>query len=314
MLNRRLLRIKVLQIVYAHTFSSEKPVFESEKELLFSAGKSHELYLLILELLTDIAHQAKLKAELIENREVTDRSDAIKYNRLADNTLIAAISSNREFKSKIKSSGQTWNDNLTLVKDYMNQIFESSFFNKYIENEEPTFILDKKLALYIISDIIPLNESLFNYIEDKSIYWNDDIDFILEMVYKTVKNITENDANSFEVLSPFSNDDDKEFGVTLLRKCIVDFNKYSEIIEKHLENWQLDRVAEIDLLLIKMAIIEAVEFNSIPMKVTLNEYIEIAKYYSTENSGTFINGLIDRIYKQLVTEKVIVKTGRGLID
>jgi len=314
MLNRRLLRIKVLQIVYAHTFSSEKPVFESEKELLFSAGKSHELYLLILELLTDIAHQAKLKAELIENREVTDRSDAIKYNRLADNTLIAAISSNREFKSKIKSSGQTWNDNLTLVKDYMNQIFESTFFNKYIENEEPTFILDKKLALYIISDIIPLNESLFNYIEDKSIYWNDDIDFILEMVYKTVKNINENDANSFEVLSPFSNEDDKEFGITLLRKCIVDFNKYSEIIEKHLENWQLDRVAEIDLLLIKMAIIEAVEFNSIPMKVTLNEYIEIAKYYSTENSGTFINGLIDRIYKQLITEKVIVKTGRGLID
>jgi len=314
MLNRRLLRIKVLQIVYAHTFSKEKPVFESEKELLFSVGKSHELYLLIIELLTDIAHQAKLKAELIENREVTDRSDAIKYNRIAENLLIKAISTNREFKARIKHSGQTWNDNITLVKDYLNQVFESSFFNRYIDNSEKSFAQDKKLALHIISDIIPLSESLFNYLEDKSIYWNDDVDFILEMVYKTIKNINENDAQSFEVLSPFSNDADKDFGIVLLRKCIVDYDKYSTIIEKQLDNWQLDRVADIDLLLIKMAIIEAVEFTSIPLKVTLNEYIEIAKYYSTENSGTFINGLIDRIYKQLVTDKVIIKTGRGLID
>jgi len=314
MLNRRLLRIKVLQIVYAHTFSKEKPVFESEKELLFSVGKSHELYLLILELLTDIAHQAKLKAELIENREVTDRSDAIKYNKLANNAVITLINSNREFKSKIKNSGQTWNDNLTLVKDYLAQVFESTFFSNYIESDDNSFAAEKKLVLSIISDIIPLNESLFNYIEDKSIYWNDDVDFILEMVYKTVKNIKENESNSFEVLAPFSNDADKEFGLTLLRKCIVDLDKYSPIIEKQLDNWQLDRVADLDLLLIKIAIIEAITFNSIPLKVTLNEYIEIAKYYSTENSGIFINGLIDRIYKQLVAEKVIVKAGRGLID
>ena len=313
MLNRRLLRIKVLQIVYAHTFSNEKPIFETEKEILFSVGKSHELYLLIFELLLDIAHQAKLKAELIENREVTDRSDAVKYNRLAENTLIKMIDSNREFKRKIQNSGQTWNDNIVLVKDYLSQIIESSFFAKYLEGTN-LFAEDKRLVLNIISDIIPLNESLFNYLEDKSIYWNDDVDFILEMVYKTTKNIEENKADSFDILSVFSNDSDKEFLLQLLRKCITDFNKYSEIIEKNLENWKLDRVADIDLLLIKMAIIEAVEFNSIPLKVTLNEYIEIAKFYSTENSGTFINGIIDRIYKQLVEEKVIVKTGRGLID
>ena len=313
MLNRRLLRIKVLQIVYAHTFSNEKPIFETEKEILFSVGKSHELYLLIFELLLDIAHQAKLKAELIENREVTDRSDAVKYNRLAENALIKMIDSNREFKRKIQNSGQTWNDNIVLVKDYLSQIIESSFFAKYLEGTN-SFAEDKKLVLTIISDIIPLNESLFNYLEDKSIYWNDDVDFILEMVYKTTKNIEENKADSFDILSVFSNASDKEFLLQLLRKCITDFNKYSEIIEKNLENWKLDRVADIDLLLIKMAIIEAVEFNSIPLKVTLNEYIEIAKFYSTENSGTFINGIIDRIYKQLVEEKVIVKTGRGLID
>ena len=166
MLNRRLLRIKVLQIIYAHTFSNEKPVFESEKELLFSDGKSHELYLLILELLTDIAHQAKLKAELIENREVTDRSDALKYNQLADNKLISAIASNREFKSKIKNTGQTWNDNLTLVKDFLSQTIESPFFARYIENPETSFALDKKLALNIISDILPLRYvSSFKYLK-----------------------------------------------------------------------------------------------------------------------------------------------------
>jgi len=313
MLNRRLLRIKILQIIYAHTFSNEKPIFETEKELLFSVTKSHELYLLIFELLTDIAHQAKLKAELIENREVTDRSDAVKYNRLADNKVIEIISSDKDFKRKIQSSGQTWNDNITMVKDYLNQVIESTFFNKYLETEE-SFAADKKLALAIISDILPLSESLFSYIEDKSIYWNDDVDFILEMAYKTIKNIDEKKADSFVVLSKFSNDSDKDFLLTLFRKCIADYDTYTVIIEKQLENWKLDRVADLDLLLIKMAIVEAVEFGSIPLKVTLNEYIEIAKYYSTENSGTFINGLIDRIYKQLVSEKVIVKSGRGLID
>jgi N utilization substance protein B len=313
MLNRRLLRIKVLQIVYAHTFSVEKPIFETEKELLFSVEKSHELYLLIFELLLDIAHQATLKGELIENREVTDRSDSVKYKRLAENKIIQIIDSNREFKRKMLSSGQTWNDNISLVKDYLNQIIESDFFTKYIE-EESSFASDKKLILTIVSDIIPLNESLFAYIEDKSIYWNDDIDFILEMAYKTLKNIDENNNGSFDVLETYSNDLDKQFLLTLFRKCITDFQKFTEIIEKNLENWKLDRVADIDLLLIKMAIIEAIEFNSIPLKVTLNEYIEIAKFYSTENSGTFINGLIDKIYKELVTDKVIIKTGRGLID
>ncbi len=313
MLSRRLFRIKILQIVYAHHLSTEKSLKDSEKELLFSVTKSHELYLLLLQLLVDVAHQANLKAELIENREVTDKSDAVKFHKLANNEVINALSHNRDFQKKISGTKQSWNDNIALVKDFMNQIIESDIYREYLEKES-SFKADKAMALSIISDFFPLSEWLFSHIEEKSIYWNDDVDFIMEMVYKTIKNADENDSSKIEILEPFQNDEDREFLITLFRKVITEFNTYTEVIEKSLENWKLDRVAELDLLLIKMAVIEAIECKTIPLKVTLNEYIEIAKSYSTENSGTFINGIIDKLFKQLVNDKIIVKTGRGLIE
>ena len=311
MLNRRLLRIKVLQIVYSHIFNNEKPLNESEKELLFSIEKSHELYLHFIGLLLDIAHQASLKAELIENREVTDRGEAIIYKRIAENKIITKLTADKEFARKYKKTGQSWNENLTLVKELLNITIESEFYKKYLQQQD-TFSSDKICILAIVSEIFPLSENIFDFLEDKSIYWNDDIDFILEMVYKTIKNIEE--KSTIEFFSSFSNETDKEFVINLFRKSVLNLNKYTDKIEKQLDNWKLDRVADIDLILIKLAIIEAIEFPSIPLKVTLNEYIEIAKFYSTENSGTFINGIIDKLFKQLVKEKIIIKSGRGLIE
>jgi len=299
--------------LYANHKSAYKTIQDSEKELLFSVGKSHDLYLLVLALLVDIAHQAGLKAELVENREVNDKSDAVKYAAIANNTVVKAIASNRDLQKKLTTGGLIWNDNILLVKEYMQQIVESLIFNKYLDKPK-TLTNDKKFVLDVTTDIIPLNEGLYSYLEERSIYWNDDIEFILEMVVKTIRSITQENLNSFEILPLFNSDEDKDFLLTLFRKTITQFDSFTKVIEKHLENWNLDRIAEIDLLLIKMAIVESIEFPNIPIKVTLNEYIEIAKYYSTEKSGLFINGIIDRVLKELIDNKTIQKTGRGLID
>mgnify|MGYP001806070517 CR=1 FL=1 len=313
MLNRRLLRIKTLQILYAYYKSAYKSIADAEKELFYSVEKSYELYLMVLQILPEIAHQAFLKADIIEQRIVLEKSDAIKYKRLANNHIINSIVENKELRNKLEKCSLNWNDNQKLMRDFMATVIESEIYVQYLL-EPQTFAGDKKIALYIITDVLPVSESLDFYLEDKSIYWNDDIEFILEMVVKTIKSIDEQSGIDFELHSRFNNSSDREFIEILFRKTIDDYNKYTDLIEKNLEHWKLDRVAEIDLLLIKMAIIESVQFPSIPLKVTLNEYIEIAKYYSTDKSSLFINGMIDKIVKQLVEEKVIVKVGRGLND
>jgi len=311
MLNRRLLRIKTLQVLYAYQKTAYKSIADAEKELLASVDKSYELYLLMLELFFDIAHQAGLRAELIGNRIINDRSESLKYTPLANNAVANLIGENRELQRRLTASTLSWNDNIPLVKDYMSQIIESEFYQEYITGEQ-NFANDKKLALTVVTDIFPLNESLYSYLEDKSIFWNDDIEFMLEMVVKTIRGIDEKKGAQFDILPKYNNTTDKEFLITLCRRAINERERYNGIVEKNLENWNLDRIAEIDLLLIQMAIIESVEFPSIPVKVTINEYIEIAKYYSTEKSGVFINGMVDKIVKQLVADKTINKEGRGL--
>lgn len=313
MLNRRLLRIKTLQILYAYYKSAYKTIFDAERELFHSVEKSYELYLLLLEMLPEISHQAFLRADLMEQRISLEKSEALQYKPLANNAICKFLEENKLFQAKLQKHSLNWQDNMKLVRDFMAQTIESDIYKEYIK-EPQTFAGDKKIALFIITDLLPASESLDFYLEDKSIYWNDDIEFLLEMVVKSIKTIDENLPGKFDLHSQFNAEEDRYFMLHLYRKTVEDYDRYTDIIEKNLAHWKLDRVAEIDLLLIKMAIVEAVQFPSIPVKVTLNEYIEIAKFYSTEKSGMFINGMIDKICKQLVEEKIIVKEGRGLND
>lgn len=312
MINRRLLRVKALQELYAYSKSGEKNLALSEKELFHSINKSHELYFMLLLLIVDIRNHADKKIDLIQNRQIKDDQWKV-LERLANNRAIHQLEDNIGFKNYISENKISWNDAEKLILYYYDQIVNSEFYQKQNESEN-TYSQDKKLIEYFYGEILGDSDYFFEYLEEKSVYWNDDIDYIAGMVLKTFRRFKDDMVNTTPLFETFRDEDDKDFIKQLFRRTTVNFKSYDEVIKNNLLNWELDRVAEIDILIIKLAINEAVEFPSIPIKVTMNEYIDIAKFYSTKKSSTFINGILDRIFKQLKEEKVIKKSGRGLIE
>jgi N utilization substance protein B len=208
----------------------------------------------------------------------------------------------------------SWINNPEVVKNIYNSLREKKYFQDYLGKETCTYNDDKDLLLNIIEDCFPTMAPLELVLEEISIFWNDDIDFILNMVHKTIKSFKETDGSEKKLMPLYKNDDDLDFTKKLFRKTYLNFEEYNELIKKHSQNWDFDRIAIMDILIMRMALAEILEFPSIPVKVSLNEYIEIAKDYSTTNSNTFINGILDNIVKDLKNTKRIAKTGRGLID
>jgi N utilization substance protein B len=182
-----------------------------------------------------------------------------------------------------------------------------------MNSEENDYNKDKKIIIRFFNDIVFPSESLHQILEEKSIYWNDDLEFVISMVIKTVKKFREDSSESMELPDLFKNDEDREFVKKLFRKATVYRKMSLDMIEEKASNWDLERIAFMDILIMQLAITEMIEFKSIPTKVTLNEFLEIAKFYSTEKSNTFINGVLDKIMQKLKDEKKINKTGRGLI-
>jgi len=182
-----------------------------------------------------------------------------------------------------------------------------------MEDPEPGYEKDKKLIIDIYTNDIANFESIYQYLEEESIYWNDEVDFVISMITKTIKNFKPTDVEFLPLMPLYKNDEDKEYVKVLFRKTLLRREEYRQLIKDYIENWDIERVALIDFLILEMAITEAVEFSSIPTRVTINEYIEIAKYYSTSKSGIFVNGLLDKIFKDLKQKEIIKKTGRGLI-
>jgi N utilization substance protein B len=173
--------------------------------------------------------------------------------------------------------------------------------------------MDKKLILDVYTAEIVNSEGLYQVLEEQSIYWNDEVEFVISMIAKTIKGFHPADGENASLMPLFKNDDDREFARDLFRKVILHKEEFSKLVESYTENWDVERIAFLDLLILEMAITEAVAFPSIPTRVTINEYLEIAKFYSTEKSSVFINGVLDKIFKHLKEEKRIVKMGRGLI-
>jgi len=187
------------------------------------------------------------------------------------------------------------------------------FFKEYMDNEERSYEEDKKTVIEIFNMEIVNSEHLYQTLEEQSIYWNDEVEFVVGMISKTIKGFKQSDGENSELMPLYKNDDDKEFARDLFRKAVLHKDEYRKLVESFTENWDVERIAFMDFLILEVAITEAVEFPSIPTRVTINEYLEIAKFYSTEKSSMFINGLLDKIFRHLKEEKKIVKSGRGLI-
>jgi len=313
MISRRLLRIKVLQVLYAYYKSSEKDLKLSEKELFFSINKAYDLYYYILMLAIEVVDYAESRIELARNKKIPTHDDLNPNTRFIDNTFVEQLRNNRQFRSYLESNKLSWVHHPEFIKELFIELSKHPEFESYMQEEESGYSQDKKIIIRFFNDIVFPSESLWQILEEQSIYWNDDLEFIVSMVIKTIKRFTADSGNETKLPDLFKNDEDHDFVKQLFRKSITYREMSLKLIEEKASNWDLDRIAFMDVLIMQIAITEMIEFKSIPTKVTLNEFLEIAKYYSTEKSNTFINGVLDKIMQKLKSEKKIKKTGRGLI-
>ena len=315
MLNRRHLRIKVLQILYAFFQSKEIDVVKAQNELLLSVERMYDLYLYLLLTIPELKRAAETNNENRKNKLRPNESDLLPNLKWVENSLILKIEESKELNKVSSARKVNWlgAENQEIFRKMFLQVKDSETYFEFMENGLKDFEEDKKFALALFKNEIINSEFLHNYIEDKSIYWLDDIDLCCSMALKTLK--TAAPDKEISILSLYKEDDDeKEFILNLCRNTIEMDVENEKLIETLAVNWEVDRIAKMDVLLLKMALVELQTCSNIPTKVTMNEYIEISKFYSTPKSNLFINGILDKAISQLTKEKKIKKIGRGLVS
>lgn len=300
-------------MLYAYFQHGDGEINKAEKALLFSIQKSYDLYHYLLLLIVEIADYASARIDIALQKKIPSYEDLNPNTKFIENRIIHMLRENKQLREYLIKTPLTWSNTPDLIKKLHNKIRMARFFKDYMENTARSFEEDKKIILDIYSKELVTFEGLYQVLEEQSIYWNDEVEFIISMITKTIKNFKESDQENGQLLALYKNEEDKEFVINLFRKAILHEKDYSSIVENFTKNWDVDRIAFMDFLILEMAIAEAIEFPFIPTKVTINEYLEIAKSYSTEKSRIFINGLLDKIFKHLKQNDKIKKTGRGLI-
>jgi N utilization substance protein B len=312
MFSRRLLRIKVLQILYAHFKVNGKTYVQSEKDLSSSIKKSFELYHLLMILILDLRDYAESKIEIARHKKLADARDLNPATKFIDNKFILQLEQNDHLRKFTDKNKLNWTHYPEIIKKLYKWLLETTFYKDYMSCPPGTYIEDKRLVIKIITDLLMNYEDLYSNLEEQNIYWIDDVDFIFRMIIKTFRGFRESEKNK-KLLPDFNDPDDKDFAITLLRRTIILEPENKLLIKESAKNWELERIAFTDYLIMQMAITEVIEFGTIPVKVTMNEYIEISKIFSTKKSSQFINGILDNVFKKLKAEKKIKKLGRGLI-
>ncbi|MCX6221804.1 MAG: transcription antitermination factor NusB [Bacteroidia bacterium] len=314
MISRRIIRTKVLQILYAHVSTPDKQISASENELHFSIQKTYELYHLLLSLPIELSDYADRLIELRKQKNFPTKEELNPNLRFVSNRLINKLRSNKDLATFVQKNKVNWVNSQELVKKIYQSMVESELYFNYLATSEDNFQIDRRFCEDFYPEILLKNEFVFNEFEEQSIYWNDDLDFVVSMVIKTLKKFREENNINDHLSSLYKDEEDRDFTVKLFRKTLAKNEENRKTIETYTKNWDVDRVATMDILIMELALTELTEFPSVPIKVTLNEYIELAKYYSTQRSSIFINGVLDRITKDFKEQGKIVKEGRGLLE
>ena len=313
MLNRRHIRIKVLQAFYAFFQSNNEDVLKGEKELFHSIEKIYDLYVYILMLFPSLKRQALIQIEEAKRSEYLRQDIHILKTGFIDNQLVDIIEQSKVLQKiskdrKINWEGDVEND---LTKKIFKEVYQTDYYKNLLQSESTSFNDDKDALVQLYKKEICNLEKLHHFFDEKSIYWQDDLDHVSSMILKTLKSITED--QELEIL-PLWKEDEYEFTQNLFRKAVLQKEENDAVLQTYSKNWEKERLATMDSLLMNLAMTEALEFSSIPIKVTLNEYIEISKFYSTPKSNSFINGILDRIFEDYKKDGKLVKRGRGLIN
>ncbi len=313
MVSRRLLRIKGMQILYSYMQTPEKSIQQAEKELFFSINKSYDLFFYNVALLSELVKLAEDKIEKAKNKRLPSNEDLNPNLRFVNNKIIKQLNENQQFKDYIQREKLSWSKYDEVVKDVFNKVLESDIYKQYMsENELNKYSEDQELIIQIIENIFAENEALFLWLEETSIFWTDDFEFVLSMLIKSIEAMKIGNTETKKIVQSFNNEDDIEFAKNLIRKTLIHKKEFEELIKRHITNWDIERIAQIDIILILMALAEIEFFDSIPVKVSMNEYIELSKFYSTERSSEFINAVLENCIDELKNTGKIKKVGRGL--
>ena len=307
MINRVLIRLKIVQIVYAYYQNGGKNLDTAEKELFFSLSKAYDMYNYLLLLMVEITRQAQRKQSAAKSKLLPTAEELYPNTKFVENRFIAQLEVNKQLLEFSETQKKTWENESEFVKSLCEKIMDSDIYKEYMASETSSYEEDREVWRKIYKRIIFNNEELDQVLEDQSLYWNDDKEIVDTFVLKTIKRFEEQNGAKQELLPEFKDDEDQDFARRLFRRTILNADYYRHLISENTRNWDLDRVAFMDVIIMQIALAEILSFPNIPVSVTLNEYVEIAKLYSTPKSGSFINGTLDGIVNLLKKDGKLTK-------
>jgi transcription antitermination protein NusB len=315
MLNRRYLRIKAFQSLYAHWQSDNASAVRIEKELFAGIERTYDLYLSLLLVFGELRHVAELVFEERKKKRLPTPEDLNPNRRFVDNPLVRILAESERLRLECEKRKISWVGNHELFTGMYRMLETNEAVKAYMASPESTFKKDQAFVVELFSDLIANSEGLQEVIENRNIAWMEDLDLAASLVKRTLEQMRASDsADVFMNEIVRDPKEDQEFVSTLFRKTIQHAEEHEKAISEKSSNWESDRIALSDMILMQMALTEVREFDQIPVKVTMNEYIEIAKAYSTPKSKNFINGVLDKLFIEMRGDGRIRKVGRGLLE
>lgn len=307
MINRTLIRLKVIQLMYAYYQNGGKNMETAEKELLFSLSKAYDLYNYLLMLIVAITRYDIQQVEHKEEMNRVAHIDEKVSRRFCDNQFAMQLESNIQLQNFKNNSKKSWDNEIAFIKNLYEQIVASEIYTEYMALETTDYNVDREFWRKIYKNIVMKNEELDDVIEDQSLYWNDDREIVDTFVLKTIKRFDPKNGEEQELVPEYKDVEDREFAQRLFRRTILNDEYYRELISRSVKNWEFNRLAYMDIVIMQTAVAELLSFPQIPVSVTINEYVEIAKWYSTPKSGSYVNGIVDAVAKRLKKEGKIAK-------
>ena len=306
MINRELIRIKIVQLTYAYYQNGNHNMDNAEKELLFSLSKAYDLYNCLLSLIVAVSREAHLHYDVEVARARREGKD-VPSGKFANNRFAMQLEENKQLCEYMETQKQSWTDNIEFVRNLLSQMEQSQIYKDYIDSSEDSYEDDREVWRKLYKALIMENENLDSLLEERSLYWNDDKEIVDTFVLKTIKRFDPKNKAKQELLPEFKDEEDKDFAVKLFRATILNADQYQRFMSETSRNWDFSRLAYMDVVIMQIAIAEMMNFPNIPVSVTINEYVDLAKLYSTPKSGSYINGMLDAIAHYLADTGKMMK-------
>lgn len=307
MINRDLIRIKIVQLVYAYYQNGNRNIENAEKELLFSLSKSYDLYNFLLALIVATMREMRHRNDIATNRAKRE-GNPLPATKFVNNRFAIQLENNEMLNNFCSMQKVVWENDIEFIKGLCNSIEQSKIYEEYMKSDEDNYEEDREIWRRIYRTLIQDNESLDSILEEKSLYWNDDKEIVDTFVLKTIKRFDPANGDKQELLPEYKDDDDRDFAISLFRSTILNAEQYNRYMSEASYNWDLTRMPYMDVVIMQIAIAEMINFQNIPISVTINEYVNIAKLYSTRKSGGYINGILDSIARHLTANRIVLKT------